>query len=242
MPYRSLNRQFPLGEAAAADLKAGSMQNKKLACMSGGTGQVWSGELAVAATQDWKHMPRFYTPPHLANTILTSRSALVGERKHVTVLFADLQDSTVLAQAVAPEVLHDVLDGVCEFMLAEVHRVEGTINQFTGDGIMALFGAPMAHEDHAIRALHAALGMQRAFTPYAAHLRRTRGIALALRIGLHAGPVVVGKIGNDLRMDYTAQGLTTHIAARLQQLAGAGTSTLARLYPFIAICVTIDRQ
>jgi class 3 adenylate cyclase len=181
----------------------------------------------MASAQAGKHILRSYTPSHLANTILTSRSALTGERKHVTVLFADLEDSTALAQAVDPEVLHDVLDGVFEIMLAEVHRLEGTINQFTGDGIMALFGAPIAHEDHAIRALHAALGMQRAFAAYAGHLRRTRGIAVALRIGLHAGPVVVGKIGNDLRMDYTAQGVTTHLAARLQQLAGAGTIYLS---------------
>ena len=142
-------------------------------------------------------------------------------------MFADLQDSTALAQAVDPEVLHDVLDGVFELLLAEVHRVEGTINQFTGDGIMALFGAPVAHEDHAIRAVHAALGMQRAFAAHADHLRCTSGITLALRLGLHAGPVVVGKIGDDLRMDYTAQGLTTHLAARLQKLAGAGTIYLS---------------
>jgi class 3 adenylate cyclase len=194
---------------------------------TGRTGLVQGGEPVMASAQAGKHILRSYTPPHLANTILMSRSALTGERKHVTVLFADLEDSTALAQAVDPEVLHEVLDGVFELMLAEVHRLEGTINQFTGDGIMALFGAPIAHEDHAIRALHAALGMQRAFAAYAGHLRRTRGLAVALRIGLHAGPVVVGKIGNDLRMDYTAQGFTTHLAARLQQLAGAGTIYLS---------------
>ena len=126
----------------------------------------------------------------------------------MTVFFADLQGSTALAQAIDPEVIHEVLDGAFALMLAEVHRVEGTVNQFTGDGIMAL---------------HAALGIQRAFAAYAAELRRLRGISVALRIGLHTGLVVVGKIGDDLRMDYTAQGFTTHLANRLQGLAREGS-------------------
>ena len=225
--YRALKRRFPPGEAAPGDLKTAISQAKKLTHGVRSPGLVRAGELAMTPVQNGGPTPRTYTQPHLAHTILTSQSALAGERKHVTVLFADLQDSTALAQAVDPEVLHDVLEGVFELMLAEVHRLEGTINQFTGDGIMALFGAPMAHEDHAIRALHAALGMQQAFAAYADRLHRTRGIALALRIGLHAGPVVVGQIGNDLCVDYTAQGFTTHLAARLQQLAGAGTIYLS---------------
>jgi class 3 adenylate cyclase len=108
-----------------------------------------------------------YTPKYFAEQILTTRSALEGERKHVTVCFADLQGSTTLVQGIDPEVLHKVLDGAFALMLAEVHRVEGSVNQFTGDGIMALFGAPLAQEDHVIRALHAALGIQRAFAAYA---------------------------------------------------------------------------
>jgi class 3 adenylate cyclase len=170
-----------------------------------------------------RHMPLSYTPKYLAEQILTTRNALEGERKHVTVCFADLQGSTALAQGIDPEVLHKVLDGAFALMLAEVHRVEGTVNQFTGDGIMALFDAPLAQEDHVIRALHAALGIQRAFAAYAEELRRLQGISVALRIGLHTGLVVVGKIGDDLRMDYTAQGFTTYLADRLQRLARDGS-------------------
>ena len=172
---------------------------------------------------DAARTPFSYTPKYLAEQILTTRSALEGERKYVTVCFADLQGSTALAQGSDPEVLHKVLDGAFGLMLAEVHRVEGSVNQFTGDGIMALFGAPLAQEDHVIRALHAALGIQRAFAIYAEELRRLRGISVALRIGLHTGLVVVGKIGDDLRMDYTAQGFTTHLADRLQRLAREGS-------------------
>ena len=172
---------------------------------------------------DASRTPLSYTPKYLAEQILTTRSALEGERKYVTVCFADLQGSTALAQGIDPEVLHKVLDGAFALMLAEVHRVEGSVNQFTGDGIMALFGAPLAQEDHVIRALHAALGIQRAFATYAEELRRLQGISVALRIGLHTGLVVVGKIGDDLRMDYTAQGFTTHLADRLQRLAREGS-------------------
>jgi predicted ATPase/class 3 adenylate cyclase len=181
----------------------------------------------LAIDDDGAVSVRSYTPKHLTDTVLADRSALKGEYKHVTVLFADLQDSTALAQTVGPEVLHEVLDGVFALLLAAVHSVEGTINQFTGDGIMALFGAPVAHEDHAARALHAALEIQRAFAAYATNLHRSRGLTLALRLGLHAGPVVVGKIGDDLRMDYTAQGFTIHLANRLQKLAAPGTIYLS---------------
>jgi class 3 adenylate cyclase/tetratricopeptide (TPR) repeat protein len=170
---------------------------------------------------------RPYTPKHLVDTVLLHHGALKGEYKHVTVLFADLQDSTALAQAVGPEVLHELLDGMFALMLDAVHGVEGTVNQFTGDGIMALFGAPMAHEDHAVRALYAALGIQRAFAAYATQVHCRHGITMALRLGLHTGPVVVGTIGNDLRMDYTAQGFTTHLANRLQKLAPAGAIYLS---------------
>src|SRR5262249_47439199 len=127
--------------------------------------------------------------------------------------------STDLAAALGPEEFHGVMDGAFQFMLDAVHRWEGTVNQFTGDGIMALFGAPIAHEDHASRACHAALEIQRAAAEYAARLRRDRGVTLQVRLGLNSGPVVVGAIGDDLRMDYTAQGLTTNLAARMQQAA-----------------------
>ncbi len=162
--------------------------------------------------------PHGYTPPHLAEKILTARSALEGERKQVTVLFCDLANSTALAERLGPEDMHTLLNRFFELALAEVHRYEGTINQFLGDGFMALFGAPVAHEDHARRAVLAALGLQQSLRE-----RQTEfGHALSARMGLNTGPVVVGKIGDNLRMDYTAIGDTTHLAARLQQVAEPG--------------------
>ncbi len=163
-----------------------------------------------------------YTPRHLAEKILTSRSALEGERKQVTVLFADCVGFTELARAMDPEELHQVMDGCFQRLLQAVHQFEGTINQFTGDGIMALFGAPIAHEDHAVRAVAAALAAQARLGEYAARLRQERGVQLSLRIGINTGLVVVGRIGDDLRMDYTAQGETVNLAARLQAVAPPG--------------------
>ena len=166
--------------------------------------------------------PQAYTPPHLAEKILTSRSALQGERKHVTVLFCDIANSTALAERRGAETMHTILDQFFELALGEVHRYEGTINQFLGDGFMALFGAPVAHEDHARRAVLAALGIQRVIReqPVAGGNPENR---LTVRMGLNTGPVVVGKIGDNLRMDYTAVGDTTNLAARLQQVAEPGT-------------------
>ena len=163
-----------------------------------------------------------YTPRHLAEKILVSRSALEGERKQVTVLFADCVGFTELSRAIDPEALHQVMDGCFQRLLEAVHRFEGTVNQFTGDGVMALFGAPIAHEDHAVRAVAAALAAQARLRDYAATLRAEHGIEFSLRIGINTGPVVVGKIGDDLRMDYTAQGETVNLAARLQAAAPPG--------------------
>jgi class 3 adenylate cyclase/tetratricopeptide (TPR) repeat protein len=165
---------------------------------------------------------RGYTPRHLAEKILTSRAALEGERKQVTVLFVDCCGFTAMSTRLDPEDLHTIMDGCFQRLLDVVHRYEGTVNQFTGDGIMALFGAPIAHEDHAVRAVAAALGIQQAVGHYADQLRRERGLEFAVRVGLNTGPVVVGKIGDDLRMDYTAQGETVNLAARLQGVAPAG--------------------
>ncbi len=164
--------------------------------------------------------PQAYTPKHLAEMILTSRSALEGERKQVTVLFCDIANSTALAERLGPEAMHALLNRFFELALGEVHRYEGTINQFLGDGFMALFGAPVAHEDHAHRAILAAAGIRRALT-------EQRDMELVVRTGLNTGIVVVGKIGDNLRMDYTAVGDTTHLAARLQQLAEPGTILLS---------------
>ena len=150
--------------------------------------------------------PASYTPRHLAEKILKSRSALEGERRQVTVVFADMAGFTSLAERLDPEEVHRVVNSCFELITAEIHRFEGTINQYTGDGVMALFGAPIAHEDSARRAVHAALGIQRALSEYSHRLQTERGFTVAMRIGLNTGPVVVGRIGDDLRMDYTAVG------------------------------------
>ncbi len=171
-------------------------------------------------------VPQSYTPKHLAEKILTSKSALEGERKQVTVLFADLKGSMELLADRDPEEARKLLDPVLERMMEAVHRYEGTVNQVMGDGIMALFGAPLAHEDHAVRACYAALRMQEAVKRYAEGIRRTEGIPLQIRVGLNSGEVVVRSIGSDLHMDYTAVGETTHVAARMEQLANPGSTLL----------------
>jgi class 3 adenylate cyclase len=170
--------------------------------------------------------PAAYTPRHLAEKILTSRTALEGERKHVTVLFADLKSSLELLADRDPEDAKRILDPVLERMMESVHRYEGTVNQVMGDGIMALFGAPIAHEDHAVRGCYAALRMQDAIRRFTEELRRTQGLEVQIRVGLNSGDVVVRSIGSDLRMDYTAVGQTTHLAARMEQLATPGTIRL----------------
>jgi class 3 adenylate cyclase/tetratricopeptide (TPR) repeat protein len=166
--------------------------------------------------------PETYTPRHLIEKILISRTALEGERKQITVLFADLKGSMELLADRDPEEARRILDPVLEVMMEAVHEYEGTVNQVMGDGIMALFGAPIAHEDHAVRACLAALRMQESVTRYAAGARRSRDVAVQIRVGLNSGEVVVGAIGGDLRMDYTAVGQTTHLAARMEQLAPPG--------------------
>jgi len=163
-----------------------------------------------------------YTPPHLASQILQSKSALEGERKQVTVLFCDLVGSTSLAERLGPETMHLLLNRFFELALSEVHRYEGTINQFLGDGFMALFGAPIAHEDHSRRAALAALGLQKLLAEHHAELGERGGVELKFRMGINTGWVVVGGIGDQLRRDYTAVGDTTNLAARLQQLAEPG--------------------
>jgi class 3 adenylate cyclase len=167
--------------------------------------------------------PRAYTPPHLAERILTSRTALEGERKQVTVVFVDVVESSRLAERLDPEAMHEVMDRVLRLTAEAVHRYDGTVNQFLGDGLMALFGAPLALEDHALRATQAALTIQETIAGLGAELSRERGVEIRVRVGLNTGPVVVGKIGDDLRMDYTAVGDTTHLAARMQQSAEPGT-------------------
>ncbi|MBI3031118.1 MAG: AAA family ATPase [Candidatus Rokubacteria bacterium] len=171
--------------------------------------------------------PSAYTPAHLAEKILKARGALQGERKQVTVLFADVSGFTAISEKLDPEEVHRLMNGAFELMLGAIHRFEGTANQFLGDGLMALFGAPIAHEDHAQRAVHAALEIQRALHDYREGLKQEHGVDFRMRIGLNTGLVVVGAIGDNLRMDYTAVGDTTNLAARMQQLAQPGQIIVA---------------
>jgi class 3 adenylate cyclase len=163
--------------------------------------------------------PLSYTPGHLAEKILTSKTTLEGERKQVTVLFADLKGSMELLADRDPEEARQLLDPVLMLMMDAVHRYEGTVNQAMGDGIIALFGEPIAHEDHAVRACYAALAMQEAIRRHMAELRRMHSLAVQIRVGLTAGEVVVRAIRHDPHMDYTAVRQTTHLEARMEQLA-----------------------
>jgi class 3 adenylate cyclase/tetratricopeptide (TPR) repeat protein len=230
--YRALKVQFQLEDDALEALKEELIEAQHLAADEAGRILVWIGDAGTtapasspsAATQE--RAPLTYTPPYLAEKILTSRSALESERKQVTVLFADLKGSTELIRDLDPEVAQHLLDPALQHMMDAVHRYEGTVNQVLGDGIMALFGAPVAHEEHAVRACYAALAMQAAMRRYAEEVRRTQGLELQIRVGLNSGEVVVRAIGNDLYMDYSAVGQTTHLAARMEQLATPGSIRL----------------
>ena len=167
--------------------------------------------------------PQIYTPKFLAEKILTTRSSIEGERKLVTVLFADVANYTAISEKLDPEEVHQIMDGCFKILMDEIHKYEGTINQFTGDGIMALFGAPVAHEDHAQRACYAALSVQKSILEYSDKINKDLGIDFKMRIGINSGLVVVGAIGDDLRMDYTAMGDTTNLASRLENSAAPGS-------------------
>ena len=184
--------------------------------------------------------PGSYTPQHLAERILTSRIPLEGERKQVTVLFADMRGSTELIADRDPEEASRILDPVIERMIEAVHFFEGTVSRVMGDGIMALFGAPLAHEDHAVRACYAALQMQDAVKRYAQEARGTYGVAVQIRVGLNSGEVVVRAISTDLHMDYDVVGETVHLASRMEQLADPGAvlltpATLALAEDFVQV-------
>jgi class 3 adenylate cyclase/tetratricopeptide (TPR) repeat protein len=234
--YNALKRQFDLDDACLQDLKDEIIEAQRLAVDEDGRVLVWTGDVvalsgpvaAAAAVQARlpDAGPQAYTPVHLAEKIVMARPALAGERKQVTVLFADLKDSTELIRGLDPEAAQQLLDPALHHMMDAVHRFEGTVNQVLGDGIMALFGAPIAHEDHALRACYAALAMQATMRTYTEEVRRTRGLELRMRVGLNSGEVVVRAIGNDLHMDYSAVGETTHLAARMEQLATPGSSRL----------------
>src|SRR5262245_54484239 len=229
LTYRTLQRQFQLDEAALEDLKDELIYGQRLAVDEEGRVLVWSGVMGSAAapvSPPSVRPPLAYTPAYLAEQILTSRSAMEGERKQVTVLFADLKGSMELLADRDPEEAGALLDPVLERMLQAVHRYEGTVNQVMGDGIMALFGAPIAHEDHAVRACYAALHMQESVTRYGDEMQRTHGVPVQIRVGLHSGEVVVRGIDSSLHMDYTAVGQTTHLAARMEQMAKPGSVLL----------------
>ena len=222
--YRVLKRQFQLDDEILEDLKDDLIYAKQLAVDEDGRVLVWTGGVGALAAA--APAPLTYTPSYLAEKILTSRSALEGERKQVTVLFADLKGSTELIRDLDPEAAQHLFDPALQCMMDAVHRYEGTVNQVMGDGIMALFGAPVAHEDHAVRACYAALAMQAALRRYAEEVRRSHGLEMQARVGLNSGEVVVRSIGNDLHMDYSAVGQTTHLAARMEQLATPGSVRL----------------
>src|SRR5712691_5478552 len=236
MTYNALKRQFELDDACLQDLRDEIIAAQRVAMDEDDRVLVWTGDVAApsppaaapAAVQAYPSDagPRVYTPAHLAEKIVTARPALEGERKQVTVLFADLKDSTELIRGLDPEAAQQLLDPALHHMMDAVHRFEGTVNQVLGDGIMALFGAPIAHEDHALRSCYAALAMQAAMRAYTDDVRRTRGLELRMRVGLNSGEVVVRAIGNDLHMDYSAVGETSHLAARMEQLATPGSSRL----------------
>src|SRR5262247_3686094 len=232
--YNALKRQFGLDDACLQDLKDEIIEAQRLAVDENDRVLVWTGDGAItpppaaAAVKERQPeaAPRAYTPPHLTDKILASRPALAGERKQVTVLFADIKDSTELIKDLDPEAAQQLIDPAIHIMMDAVHRFEGTVNQVLGDGIMALFGAPIAHEDHALRAGYAALAMQAELRRYAQAVRHTQGLEVQLRVGLNSGDVVVRTIGNDLHMDYSAVGQTTHLAARMEQLATPGSIRL----------------
>ena len=206
------------GSGLASACRACGQVNTRGSRFCGACGQAL-GPPEILAPPPRFDFPGAYTPPHLAQRILAGRTALEGERKRVTVLFADTKGSMELLADRDPEDARRLLDAVLERMMGAVHRFEGTVNQVLGDGIMALFGAPLAHENHAVRACYAALRMQEDVGRYGDEMQRALGVPIQIRVGLNSGEVVVGSIGSDLRMEYSAVGQTTHLAARMEQMA-----------------------
>src|SRR5207253_1731020 len=219
-------QESPAGQKCCGDCGA-RLTDSCLACGAANPpGQKFCGECGAALSPGRARQlatPDAYTPKHLAERIIHSKAALAGERKQVTVLFADLKGSMELLADRGPEEAQQLLDPVLERMIEAVHRYEGTVNQVMGDGIMALFGAPIAHEDHAVRACYAALRMQETVTRYGDAMQRSHGVPVQIRVGLNSGAVVVRAIDSSLHMDYTAVGQTTHLAARMEQMAKPGS-------------------
>lgn len=220
LTYRALKRQFNLDDDYLEGLTAELITGQRLAVDEGGAVLVWTGGTASGASPATVPAPAplTYTPPYLADKILASRAALEGERKQVTVLFADLKGSTELIDGLDPEEARALLDPALQIMMEAVHRYEGTVNQVLGDGIMALFGAPVAHEDHAVRACYAALAMQAAMRRYAEDVRRAHGLEMQTRVGLNSGEVV----GREQELTLLQQALAQAGAGHGQVVAVVG--------------------
>ena len=240
--YRALKVQFQLDDEQLEALKEEIIYAQQVARDEDDRVLVWVGdadaaptsspapsvlETAAAQITETERAPALYTPAYLVEKILTGKTSLEGERKVVTVLFADIKDSTELIRDLDPEDAQKLLDPAIHIMMASAHQFEGTVNQVLGDGIMSIFGAPIAHEDHAARACYAALAMQSAMKGYTDEVRRIHGIPLQIRVGLNSGEVVVRTISSDLHMDYSAVGSATHLAARMEQLATPGSIVLS---------------
>jgi class 3 adenylate cyclase/predicted ATPase len=232
LTYRVLRREFALDDEALEDLKEQFIHAEEVAVDQDGRMLVWKGENTAAApvsSPPQAQSPARYTPAHLAERIRAEQAAMAargvteGERKTITALFADLKGSTALIEGLDPEEARAIIDPALQIMMEAVHRYEGYVAQALGDGIFALFGAPIAHEDHPQRALYAALRMQEGMRRYADALRRKGYPPLLMRVGLNTGEVVVRSIRkDDLHTDYVPVGHVTNLAARMEQLAPPG--------------------
>jgi class 3 adenylate cyclase len=234
LTYRTLKRQFALDEEALEDLTYELIKGQRLAVDEAGEVLVWVGDRgeasALTSLSPPAPSPASYTPPHLAERIraeqaaMESRGSANGERKTITALFADLKGSTALIEGLDPEDARAIIDPALQRMMDAVHRYEGYVAQALGDGIFALFGAPIAHEDHPQRALYAALRMQEDMHRYSDQIRLKHGVSLAMRVGVNTGEAVVRSIRkDDLHTDYVPVGHSTNLAARMEQMASPGS-------------------
>ena len=207
LSYRMLRQEFALDDDTLAAVIEELVDNQRVAVREDHA-LAWSAAAAPSQARAEvspslpERDPRSYTPKHLADRTLLSKATLEGERKQVTVLFSDVSGFTAMSEKLDPEDVRAIMDRVFELILNEVHRYEGTVNQFLGDGVMALFGVLGANEDHAQRALSAALAIQRGLHPLADEVRRLHGVEFCMRMGINTGRVVVDAIGRDLRTDY----------------------------------------
>src|SRR5262245_27132595 len=228
LSYRTLKLEFDLSEEQLDALKEELIEVQELAVDKDGKMLVWVGAGAEGEKGKWRNgekegVPGQWTPPHLAERI-RAVNVTDGERKTITALLADLKGSTALIEGLDPEEARTIIDAALQVMMDAVHRYEGYVAQALGDGIFALFGAPIAHEDHPQRALFAALRMQEEMRRYSDRVRLKHGVPLAMRIGVNTGEVVVRSIHkDDLHTDYVPVGHSTNLAARMEQMAMPGS-------------------